>query len=104
MEGLASHTGPESCAVFREERGEALTGGVQAGTLSREITIVGGADAVRTCGRQHVEGRQGKALNDPTRSETPRMYASASHGNREIPRLASKGNEVRAVNPKGARR
>jgi RNA-directed DNA polymerase len=37
-EGLAIHTGPESCAHIREGVGEALTG-VRAGrVLSREIT------------------------------------------------------------------
>ena len=41
VEGLASHDGPESCAGVREGVGEALTGGVQAGLLSREITESG---------------------------------------------------------------
>jgi hypothetical protein len=35
-EGLASHTGPESCAGVCEGTGEALTGDVQARVLSRE--------------------------------------------------------------------
>jgi len=30
-EGLATHAGPESCVVIREDAGEALTGEVQAG-------------------------------------------------------------------------
>ena len=30
-EGVASHTGPESCGVLREEGGEALTGDMQVG-------------------------------------------------------------------------
>ncbi len=38
-EGLASHTGPESCAGVREGLGEALTG-VHAGrVLSREMLL-----------------------------------------------------------------
>src|SRR5215469_11936935 len=41
IEGLATHGGPESCAGVREGVGEALTGGVQAGLLSREITESG---------------------------------------------------------------
>ena len=42
-EGVASHTGPESCVVVREGRGEALTG-VHAGwVLSREILFDFGA-------------------------------------------------------------
>ena len=35
-EGVAIHVSPESCAGFREGPGEALTGGVRAGLLSRE--------------------------------------------------------------------
>ena len=35
-EGLANHLGPESCVGSREAVGEALTGEVQAGLLSRE--------------------------------------------------------------------
>ena len=45
-EGVATHTGPESCAVTREGRGEALTG-VRAGQVwSGESNVVRGADAV----------------------------------------------------------
>ena len=44
--GVANHTVPESCAVCREAQREALTG-VHAGQpLSRERSIVQGADAV----------------------------------------------------------
>ena len=46
-EGVANHTGPESCAVHREVLGEALTG-VRAGQpLSRERIFDPGADVVR---------------------------------------------------------
>ena len=63
-----------------------------------------GADAVRTCGRQHGQSRQGERLGDPTRSETPRMQENTSRGSREVPRLASEcATEVRPVNPKGVR-
>ena len=45
-EGVATHIGPESCAVAREGRGEALTG-VRAGQVwSGESNAVRGADAV----------------------------------------------------------
>jgi hypothetical protein len=37
-EGLASHTGPESCAGAREGTGEALTGVHTGQVLSSEIT------------------------------------------------------------------
>jgi hypothetical protein len=41
IEGVAIHGGPESCVGVREGVGEALTGGVWAGLLSREITNSG---------------------------------------------------------------
>jgi hypothetical protein len=38
-EGVATHTGPESCAVAREGGGEALTGG-RAGQYERAALFV----------------------------------------------------------------
>jgi hypothetical protein len=90
-EGLANHADPESCVGVRKAAGEALTG-VRAGwVLSREINapprggLLRGADAVEKCGRQDLQSREGERLQDPARSETPRMYASISCGNREVP-------------------
>jgi hypothetical protein len=45
-EGVANHTGPESCAVYREVCGEALTGERAGQPLSREIIHIQDADAV----------------------------------------------------------
>ena len=46
-EGVASHTGPESCVDARKGMGEALIGEVRAGLLSRERYIkLWGADDV----------------------------------------------------------
>ena len=46
-EGIANHTGSESCAVHREVYGEALTGESVGQPLSREsFKLVQGADAV----------------------------------------------------------
>lgn len=81
-EGLASHSGPESCVVTRKGGDEALTG-VRAGwVLSREI-LLQGADVVRRCGRQHRPGRFGEVWSDPARSETPCMYGTNLRENRE---------------------
>jgi RNA-directed DNA polymerase len=88
-EGLATHTGPESCVYSRKVIGEALTGGVRAGLLSHERTCkLQGADTVLK-----VEGNTG--CSDIARyrlglawSETPGTYTSSLHGNREVPRLA----------------
>jgi RNA-directed DNA polymerase len=95
IEGLAIHDGPESCIGVRKGEDEALTG-VRAGwVLSREIHappqggLLWGADALEESGRQHPRRRSGKTSRDPTRSETPRMHASTSFGNREIPLLSA---------------
>src|SRR5215472_18810792 len=45
-EGVAIHIGPESCAVAREDHGEALTGERTGQPLSRESTLLPGADVV----------------------------------------------------------
>jgi hypothetical protein len=46
-EGIANHTGPESCVMHREVYGEALTGESVGQPLSREsVKSVQGADAV----------------------------------------------------------
>ena len=102
-EGLANHTGSESCAGVRKDVGEALTG-VRAGwVLSREIHapprggILRGADAVEMSGRQHPRRRCGKTLRNPARSETPGMYASTSCGNREIPLASAIARSVERI-------
>ena len=41
IEGVAIHGGPEPCVGAREGAGEALVGVVQAGLLSREMTLIG---------------------------------------------------------------
>ncbi len=85
VKGLAAHSGPESCVVAREGRGEALTG-VRAGrVLSRERTSLRGADAVGEGGRPHPRRRYRETPGNPARSETPSMYGSTSRENREIP-------------------
>jgi hypothetical protein len=45
-EGLANHTGPESCVAHREAGGEALTGEHAGQPLSREIVLIQDADVV----------------------------------------------------------
>ena len=56
-EGVANHISPESCVVIREVGGEALTGGMRAGQLSRERTLIRGADDIEGIGRQHELSR-----------------------------------------------
>jgi hypothetical protein len=63
-EGLASHTGPESCGDARESVTEALTG-VHAGRPSSREIRVWGADDVSTFGRQHPRHRYARSRGTP---------------------------------------
>lgn len=93
-EGVASHTGSESCACAGNCGREALTG-VRAGrVLSREIHAplrweLRSADVLEKGGRRYLSWRKRESRRDPARSETPCMHASTSIGNREILRLSA---------------
>jgi hypothetical protein len=103
-EGVAIYTGPESCVYIRKGMGEALTGDVRAGLLSRErYCKLRGADAVHKSGRQHWSYRYREIRLGSAWSKTPSTYGSSLHGNREIPRLVLlESSKARAENPKGA--
>lgn len=90
-EGLATHTGSESCIGVRKGADEALTGVRTGQALSREIGtpprkrwLLRGADAVEISGRQNWGRRNRETPVDSARSETLRMYASTLSGNREV--------------------
>ena len=104
-EGVANRTGPESCVYIRKDMGEALTGDVRAGLLSRErYCKLRGADAVHKSGRQHRPYRYREIRLGPAWSKTPSTYVSSLHGNREVPCLVLlERSKARAENPKGAR-
>jgi hypothetical protein len=83
-EGVATHTGPESCGTVREDGAEALTG-VRAGrVLSRESKSLRSADAVGDVGRRNRQHRYREMLLGSARSETPCRYGNTMSGNREI--------------------
>ena len=85
-EGLASHTGPESCGAAREGGVEALTGEGAGRVFSRERSNLRDADAVGGSGRHHRMRRYCEAHSSPARSQTPCMCGNTLCGNREIPR------------------
>ncbi len=97
VEGLASHDGPESCGVARKGGGEALTGERAGRVLSRERSVLQGADAVRRSGRLYRLHRQREMQRDPARSETPCTYGNTLRGNREIPCLPTADGVVGRV-------
>ena len=83
-EGIATHSGPESCGALRKESAEALTG-VRAGRVfSRERILLRDADVVRRSGRLHRAHRYREMRSSPARSETPCTYGNTSHENREV--------------------
>jgi hypothetical protein len=81
-DGVATHTGPESCAGVREGEREALTGGGAGRVFSRERTSLRDADAVEEGGRPHPYR---ETLRSPARSETPCTHRHTSRENRESP-------------------
>ncbi len=104
-EGLATHTGPESCGVVRKSGAEALTGVRTGRVFSRERTLLRGADAVRRSGRQHRWYRHREMPSDPARSQTPCTSGNTLLGNREVLCLpASELHTGRVGKSKDARR
>jgi hypothetical protein len=84
-EGVASHTGPESCVVSREAGYEVLIGAHADGVSSREISGNQDADAVYSAGRQHwwaryrelpldLRGQRPPICMEPPRARTGRPY------------------------------
>ena len=84
-EGVASHTGPESCAAVRKDGREALTGERAGRVFSRETTLLRDADAVEEGGRPRPARRHRETRRSPVRSETPSMPGHTSRENRESP-------------------
>jgi hypothetical protein len=97
-EGLANHTGPESCASVGNGVREALTGEGAGRVLSPEIGLFLGADALRTRGRQQWGHRYGKAPPHPAGAKTPGRHGNIVCGTREVLHRAW------AIAPRSARR
>jgi hypothetical protein len=97
-EGLANHTGPESCASVGTGVREALTGAGAGRVLSPESGLFLGADALRTRGRPQRGPRYGKASPPPAGAKTPGMHGNLGCGTREVLPLAW------AIAPRSARR
>src|SRR5215831_13688383 len=85
IEGLATHGGPGPCAGAREDVGEALAGGVQAGLLSREINQTGVPTPLLGAEGHTEGGAKRESPEDPARSKNQGMYASSMRENRESP-------------------
>ncbi len=104
VKGLANRDDPESCAVWGDPRGEALTGESAGWVLSREKNLVRDADPVEKRGRPQPTFRFGKEHWYPARSEAPGMYGSNLRENREILRSPQPARWGRIENSKEVRR
>jgi len=84
-EGVASHTGPESCVRGGDASREALTGENAGQPLSSEIR----RSACRPCPDKGKATRAvplpREASSDAAESETLRMRGRSVHGSREVP-------------------
>ena len=78
VEGVAVHSGPESCAVTREGKSEALTGVRTGQPLSRERSIVSGADMV-TYMESNTDGRAMQAHERPGVVADPASISAHRH-------------------------
>jgi hypothetical protein len=105
-EGLASHSGPESCVGFRKGVGEALTGGAASRDIEpRKSHRERDASAVHLSEGQHQINREGEVGRVP-RGRRPRARAQAFHTGTERSwnRPRGDGRTVRGENPEGASR
>jgi len=94
VEGLAIHSGPESCAGTREDAGEALTGVCIGQPLSRESSVFLGAD-IFTKMESNTARCVTRAPGRPDVVIDPGMCERSLHGNREILGLAGEASSVR---------
>jgi len=101
-EGVARHTGPESCAGHRKVSSEALTGESADRVFSCEISSPGVPTLfTQTEGHTEDDGER-ESLEDPTQSETPRTRGRSPHGKREVPEApAGDGRMGRSEKAKG---
>src|SRR5512132_919501 len=87
-EGVANRIDPESCADAREGIGEALTGERIGQPLSRESTLILGADVVPVT-EGNTDGRDNASAQTARRGLRHWQCARSLFGNREISWSAS---------------
>jgi RNA-directed DNA polymerase len=83
-EGLATHSGPESCGGSRKGTVEALTGVRTGRVSSRQRSKVRDADAVGIAEGTTVAHRHREMRPGPARSQTPCTFGNTAHENREV--------------------
>lgn len=93
-EGLASHTGPGSCAGARKDTGEALTGVHTGQPLSCEINRFRTPTLLIEAEGNTEHGANREACEGPAQSKTLSMCGNSLHGNREIPEVPARDGEA----------
>ena len=94
-EGLANHTDPESCAMARKGRGEALTGAHAGRVWSREIFQRSGSRRRQVRRKATVDASLPRDISTPCAVVDPEStHGNASHGNREIPWSPPEGGRI----------
>ena len=88
-EGLAPHTGPESCAGCREAVGEALTGARTGQPLSCEINMSGMPTLLTEAEGNTGNSDKRELFSDSTQSKTLCTCGNSLRGNREVPEIPS---------------
>src|SRR5687768_1144913 len=100
-EGLASHTGPESCGRVRKAAVEALTG-VRAGwAIEPRKRFHPERRRLATFGRQYRPGRHRKTRPGSAGSKTPRTHRRHLARKPGDPVAGLGSPQVRAVNREG---
>ena len=104
-EGLASHTGPESCVDSREGVGEALTGVCVGPVLSREI-FASGVPMLFPQAEGHTRTVVLARRYETPRGLRPGACAETPHARtgRSLVRPGRDGEQGRFGKPKGLRR
>jgi len=105
-EGLATHSGPESCVCIRKDAGEALTGGAASRDIEpRKSHKEQDASAVHLSEGHHQASREGEA-DRVLRGRRPRARAQTFHAGTERSWTwpNEDGRSVRDENSKETRR
>jgi len=84
VEGLASHDGPEPCVGRPRGRRRSVGRGMRRRGDRAAKSLVQGADAVDSGGRQHRRSRYREWPVDPARSKNLSMRGVSRRENREI--------------------
>jgi RNA-directed DNA polymerase len=93
-EGLAPHTGPESCVGRRKATGEALTGAHADQPLSSEINAIGVPTLLTEAEGNTGHGGMREPCPDPAESKTLCTRGNSLHGNREAPSVPTADGAV----------